>query len=147
MNVRTYIQVGFLISAFATWSEAGNRPSFGDCATFASKYDKKSKTLSVHVKLRDGVHAYARGETVGKPVSLVVKPQNGWKAVGDLQTPKGKEKILKTSGKSVIIDGDFDVKTRVDGGHGPILVELHLQVCSEDACDRPRVHPFEVQVN
>lgn len=147
MNARTYIQAGFLALAFASASEAGNRPSLGDSATFATAYDKKNKTLNVHVKLRDGVHAYAPGETTGKPVSLVVKPQNGWKTSGDVQLPRGKEKSLKTFGKSIIIDGEFDVKTRVEGGSGPILAELHLQVCSENACDRPRVHPFEVQVN
>src|SRR5690348_14686953 len=120
MNARKYFQVGFLLLAIASTSVAGNRPSLGDSANFVPKYDKKSKTLSVHVTLQDGVHAYARGESVGKPVDLVVKSHNGWKTVGDLQIPKGKEKRLKTSGKSVIIDGSFDVKTLVEGGKGPI---------------------------
>jgi len=147
MSARKYLQVGFLFLVFTSACEAGNRQTLGDAATFAPAYDKKTKILSVHVKLRDGLHAYAPGETIGKPVTLVVKPQNGWKASGDVQLPKGKEKNLKTSGKSVIIEGDFDVKTHVEGGRGPVLGELHLQVCSEDACDRPRIHPFEVQVN
>ena len=81
----------------------------------------------------------------GRPVSLSVNPANGWKVVGAVDLPKGKEKTLR-SGKSVILEGNFALKAKVQGGEGPISGELHLQVCSDDGCDRPREHPFTVKV-
>jgi len=146
MTRRPILTLTILTCMFVLGCTTGAKPNIGTAPDFLASYNKASHLLNVLVKLPAGVHAYAPGETVGKPVNVVVKPENGWK-ISSVHIPKGKEKTLPSSGKSMILEGDFNITAKVEGGRGPILGELHLQVCSDDACDRPRVHQFTVDVN
>jgi hypothetical protein len=123
---------------------ASAKAHLSESATITPLYDKASKMLTVTVRLLEGVHAYAEGETVGRPVRLVVNPENGWKVAGPVLLPVGKEHTLKSLVKSVILEGSFNLKATVEGGQGPITGQLSLQVCSDEGCDRPRVHSFSV---
>lgn len=107
-----------------------------------SSFDKKTAILTVGIKLNDGLHAYAQGEKIGKPVRLEVVDQNGWQALGTTDIPVGKNKDLGTLGKSVVLTGDVNLRQRVKAGTGEGQAKLHLQVCTENVCDRPRVHSF-----
>lgn len=119
---------------------------FAKAATITPSYDVKTKILNVEIGLVEGVHAYAQGEQIGKPVFLVFKNQGGWKTVGDVEIPRGTQRTLGSSEKSVVLEGKFSLKATVEGGTGPIAVEVGLQICSDTACDRPRVHLFQVEV-
>jgi hypothetical protein len=105
-----------------------------------SSFDKKSSILTVGIKLNDGLHAYAKGEKIGKPVRLEIVDKNGWQALGTTDIPAGKNKDLGTLGKSVVLTGDVNLRQRVKSGTGEGRANLHLQVCTESVCDRPRVH-------
>lgn len=99
--------------------------------------------LVVTVQLKPGFHAYAPGEEIGKPVNLVVKDANGWQVEGAPVVPAGKTKDLGELGKSQVLEGSFPLKAKVKGGAGAIAGELEIQVCTDNACDRPRKHGFE----
>lgn len=101
--------------------------------------------LVVHVKLKPGFHAYAPGEEIGKPVKLVVTDANGWKVEGTPEVPAGKTKDLGELGKSQVLEGTFPLKAKVSGGEGEIAGEVEIQVCTDNACDRPRKHAFKAK--
>lgn len=136
----------FILITSCTGQQPPSPIKLSEAARIVSSYDQKTQSIVVSIDLPKGVHAYAEGETVGRPVSLVVAPQNGWRVAGSVEVPKGKEKTLKSSGKSVILEGSFALKARVEGGKGPVSGDLYLQVCSDDGCDRPRTHPFLIDV-
>jgi hypothetical protein len=116
-------------------------PDFAGAMTMKPAY--KDGELVVTVALKPGFHAYAPGEEIGKPVSLVVKEQNGWKLEGAPEIPAGETKDLGELGTSKVLEGTFPVKAKVTGGNGALAGELEIQVCTDNACDRPRKHPFE----
>lgn len=116
-------------------------PDFASAMTLQPAF--KDGELVVTVALKPGFHAYAPGEEIGKPVNLVVKEQNGWKAEGTPVIPEGKTKDLGELGTSKVLEGTFPVRAKVSGGDGAVAGELEIQVCTDSACDRPRKHPFE----
>lgn len=115
-------------------------PDFASAMTMRPSY--VNGELVVTVALKPGFHAYAPGEEIGRPVNLVVKEENGWKPEGAPEIPAGKTKDLGELGISKVLEGTFPVKAKVSGGTGAIAGELEIQVCTADACDRPRKHAF-----
>ena len=99
--------------------------------------------LTVQVALKDGYHAYAQGEEIGKPVAVSVKETGGWKADGAPELPTGKTKDLGELGKSQVLEGTFVLAQKCVGGTGELEGELEIQICTDNACDRPRKHAFK----
>lgn len=111
--------------------------------TVSHIYDSQAKLLLVNVKLKDGMHAYALGEKIGKPVSLQVEKQNGWKALGSAEIPLGEEKTLGGI-TSVVIEKSFTIKQALEAGEGQTSASLFIQVCSDDFCSKPQTYTFLV---
>lgn len=125
-----------------TEDKAASPPDFAGALRLTSSLQGES--LRVEVSLRPGFHAYAPGEEIGRPVSLVVKPDNGWQLEGAPVVPAGKTKDLGELGKSQVLEGDFAVTATLRGGSGAVRGDLEIQICTDNACDRPRKQPFEV---
>ncbi len=110
-------------------------------------YDSSRQELVIEVELKKGFHAYAPGEQIGRPVFVDIDNANGWHTTGEVTLPKGLKKSLGSLGESVVLEGQFQIQARVVGGKGPINGILHMQICTEQACDRPREHAFSVKTN
>ena len=119
-------------------------PDFANALSIASSYDKASEQILVELKIGEGFHAYAPGEEVGIPVVLDVATDGNWKAVGESEMPAGKIKDLGELGKSLILEGAVQIRTKVAGGTGDIKGHVKVQICTKKACDRPRKHPFQI---
>ncbi len=101
-------------------------------------FNHKTQILTLQVTLPDGKHAYAPGEKVGRPVSLEISPETGWKQVGPTQLPTGDSKHL--------LNNRFEIKTHLTGGSSDISGILKMQMCSDKACERPRDYAFKVSL-
>lgn len=108
--------------------------------TITSSYDPSSSVFTVKVTMDPLLHAYAEGETIGRPVRLLISPKNGWAAEGKPKLPQGTKKRLSGLGESVIVEGNIEIKQMVKKGQGPGQATLYLQVCTDNACDQPRAH-------
>lgn len=108
------------------------------------RYDAAKKAVVVDVKIAPGFHAYTVGETTGRPLKLSV--DDPWK-LGDVAYPKGLAKNLPI-GKSVIVEGSASVVGPVTAPEAPpaqITGKFAYQVCTDEACDRPRSAKFAVK--
>ncbi len=119
-------------------------PDFANAVAIVPSYDKASSTLSVTLRIKPDFHAYALGEEVGKPVSLAIDDKNAWHIVGAANVPAGTKKELGDLGTSVILQGDVAMTAKVEGGSGDISGVVTAQVCTDNACDRPKQHTFSV---
>ncbi|HXW53081.1 MAG TPA: hypothetical protein VEL47_03135 [Myxococcota bacterium] len=117
---------------------------FGNLYKIASSFDKNSGIFSATVSLEKTLHAYALGEKTGQPVSLEISPKNGWAADGPANIPRGVVKKLGALGEATVLEGSFTISQKLKAGLGPGEALLHLQVCSDTACDRPRVHHIKL---
>ena len=118
--------------------------NFADYYTIDARYFKERAILRVAVSLKSPVHAYAPKELTGKPVRLEVKPQNGWEPLGDATYPSGKKESSKGQ-DSYVLDKDFSIEQRLKPGRGVGRAVLHLQVCTNTQCDRPRSHELSFE--
>ncbi|HXW60720.1 MAG TPA: protein-disulfide reductase DsbD domain-containing protein [Myxococcota bacterium] len=112
--------------------------NFDESYNVSAHYEKHTSIVRVDVALKDGVHAYAPKETIGKPVRLSIAPDNGWKAVGEPSIPEGTKKSLGSLGDSYVLSGNFSIVQAVSPGSDGGKAILHLQVCTDTQCDRPR---------
>lgn len=119
-------------------------PDFANALAVTPSFDKATGKLTVSLDIKPGFHAYAPGEEVGKPVELKVDAQNGWAIDGAVAIPAGVTKDLGSLGKSVILEGKADLSATVKGGTGELSGAVHVQVCTDKACDRPKPHAFRV---
>lgn len=117
---------------------------FARSFSITPSYDQKSATLRVLIKLVPGVHAYGQGEKIGRPVALQISSAGNWVVVHGPMVPDGHLRKLGSQGTSVVLDGEFTIEATVKHGFGPVVGVLHLQVCSDTACDRPREHIISV---
>ena len=120
-----------------------NPPDFSQMYSIQPQFDNLSKMLTISVNLNDGLHAYATGEKIGRPVRFLVEEKNGWQADGPAEIPPGEKKSLSGLGDTVVLQGNFAVKQKLKPGanHGQGL--LYLQVCTIDMCDQPRSHKVQ----
>lgn len=114
--------------------------NFDRSYSISAGFDDTTSELAVHVKLDDDLHAYAEGEKVGKAVRIDIMPKNGWAADGPAIIPKGTKKKLNGLGESIILQGDFNIRQKLKPGRDGGEALLHLQVCTDNVCDRPRTH-------
>ena len=120
-------------------------PDFATAIEIVPGFDKTSSKVTVMLKIKPGFHAYAPGESVGKPVELVVDAP--WAIDGAVQIPAGSKKDLGELGTSVILEGDVPLAVVVKGGTGEVSGTVMAQVCTDKACDRPKKHPFSVSTD
>ncbi len=107
---------------------------------------RDAAAVVIDVRLEPGFHVYAEGEAVGRPLRAKIDEGRGWEATGPAQYPEG-EKKQTSLGPSVIVERKAEVRLPVRplmDEPGPVHGELHYQVCTDEACDRPRVHRFSV---
>lgn len=119
-------------------------PDFKGALKVTPRFDTAQKTLTVQLAIQPGFHAYAPGEEIGKPVTLSVDPSSGWALDGDVVIPAGKEKDLGELGKSLILEGTVSIRAKVKGAGAKVAGSVTVQICTDNACDRPRQHAFEL---
>ena len=61
-----------------------------------------------------------------------------------INVPKGEKKSLGTLGTDFVLEGKIPVTAKVTGGSGEVAGDVKVQVCTKNACDRPRTHGFRV---
>lgn len=134
-----------LILVFLCGCQKKSEPitSFDKLYSIKSSFDENNKTLVVDIALDKNIHAYAQGEKIGVPLMLEISPKNDWQKEGEALIPKGEVKELKGLGQSVVLLGNIQVRQKLKRGKGPGEANLHLQVCSENTCDKPRIHALQ----
>ncbi len=125
-------------------AEPAEAPDFKKAFKMMPSFDKASQEIRVQLDLQKGFHAYAAGETIGKPVQLVLDASGGWELDGAVVVPAGKKKDLGDLGESVILEGSVPISAKLKNGKGVVSGKLLVQVCTDTACDRPRPHVFNV---
>lgn len=135
----------FLMLLGCQKKKAAEVTDFAGLYSISSRFDEKSSSLLVTISLDEKIHAYADGEKIGIPLKLEVNSKNGWKPDGNAELPKGQKKNLKALGESVVLEGDIQIRQRLKKGHGLGEASLHLQVCSPNSCDMPRVHALSFE--
>lgn len=126
----------------------GGMPDWQKAIAHEARYDAERKAVVVKVQIQPGFHAYTVGESVGKPLRLELAEDSAYVAAGDIVYPEGKAKELPI-GRSVIVEGAAEVVAPIQPkpeAHGPAKGTFHYQVCTDEACDRPRSAPFQVDV-
>jgi hypothetical protein len=104
--------------------------------------DTARGALVVSVHLAKGFHAYTTGESVGRPLEVRVDPASV--AIrGRPVYPQGRTKDLPT-GRSVVVQGDAEIVVPLVLTPTVSVVRgtLGYQVCTAEACDRPRRVPI-----
>ena len=111
------------------------------------RFDNERQAVMVDLKIASGFHAYTVGEATGKPLAVSIAPDGGYELNGEIQYPKGKAKQLPI-GPSVIVEGDAQITVpvarRPQASGDRVKGTLRYQVCTKEACDRPRKLGFEV---
>lgn len=110
------------------------------------RFDAAAKAVVVDVKVQPGFHAYTTGETTGKPLKLTIAEDSEYALEGEVEYPKGVTKDLPV-GRSVIVEGAAQVKATVKAkaeGAKTVRGGFRYQVCTDEACDRPRTKKFEL---
>jgi hypothetical protein len=112
--------------------------------TFKAVWDAEKNNVVIKANVKEGFHAYAPGEETSIPVSLTVKPENGWVSDGTLIAPAGIKKDLGDLGISMVLEGNFELAQKLKDGKDEISGTFGCQICTNKSCDRPRQHPFKV---
>ncbi len=124
-------------------------PDWQKAFEYQIQYDGTGKALVVDVKIAPGYHAYTVGETIGKPLNLTLDDTSAYTSAGEVKYPEGETKDLPI-GRSVIVEGAARIVAPVQKKQGATdnhaTGTFRWQVCTEDACDRPRTKPFSVDV-
>lgn len=120
-------------------------PDWSKAFSHQVKWDAAQKAIVVDVAIAPGFHAYTVGETTGKPMLLQVQADGPW-TLGEVKYPEGLTKDLPV-GRSVIVEGKATIvgplapkaepAAKIDGS-------FRYQVCTDQACDRPRTAAFSL---
>jgi hypothetical protein len=131
--------------ASAPTAEKG--PNWEAAFQHQARWDAARKAVVVDVTIAPGFHAYTTGETVGKPLLVEISPDSELALEGDVVYPAGVPKDLPI-GRSVIVEGKAEIVAKVtpkSEGADDAKGTLRYQVCTEQACDRPRTAAFAVK--
>ena len=126
-------------------STTGQRIPFEQAVKVGFVWDAAKSAAVAQLHLEPGFHAYGPGEKTGKPLTLELTGP-AWN-VKEVQLPPAQQKDLGELGISFVLVGDVEVRAVVAPAgdpKAPVEGRLHYQVCSETACDRPRVAPFKL---
>jgi hypothetical protein len=123
--------------------ESAAAPDWSRAFRHRVRHDAARRALVVELELEPGFHAYAAGETVGRPLRLELDPASPVRLSGEVTYPAGRERMLPI-GRSVIVEGKAEIVAPLAASPpgAAISGRLHYQVCSDEACDRPRSAPF-----
>jgi hypothetical protein len=126
---------------------AGTMPNWAEAMKYEVKLDAARKAVVVAIDLAPGFHAYTTGETIGRPLKVEIDADSDLKANGDVTYPTGTAKDLPL-GKSVIVEGKAEIVAPVNA-EGDLAGKkakgkFQYQICTDEACDRPRTAPFEI---
>lgn len=128
---------------------AGEMPDWANAFRHELRFDAEKKAVVVDVELKPGFHAYTVGETIGRPLRLEFAADSPYQPSGEIQYPEGETKDLPI-GKSVIVHGKASIVAPVTAKEGAAggdaRGKFQYQVCTEEACDRPRTVDFQVSV-
>jgi cytochrome c biogenesis DsbD-like protein len=128
---------------------APKEPDWKSAFKHVVNYDAAKKAIVVDVTIEPGFHAYTTGETIGKPMAVALDENGAFAHAGEVEYPAGVTKDLPI-GKSVIVEGTAQIVAPIqkkEGGTGDSATgTFKYQVCTEEACDRPRTQPFTVAV-
>lgn len=126
---------------------AGEMPDWASAFSHTVRFDGERSAVVVEVELKPGFHAYTVGETIGRPLKLEFAADSAYQPTGEIQYPEGETKDLPI-GKSVIVHGKAAIVAPVAVKEGSSGAEargkFQYQVCTEEACDRPRTVDFAV---
>lgn len=148
MNIKKLLLLPliFLITEGCQKKTSSPTPAnFEQSAIIKSALNESADYMIINIDLAKDFHAYGPKEAIGKPVRLVIEPDNGWAAIGEAVIPPGKHKKLSGLGDSYIIDGSFKVEQKLKPGTGTGKALLYLQICTDNSCDRPRTHELTLQ--
>ena len=114
---------------------------FSQALTYTTSLDANGQVLTVELSIAPGFHAYTTGETTGRPLALTVDETSDFASNGPVDYPKGVTKDLEL-GRSVIVTGAAEISAPVAPREGTpgktVAAEFAYQVCTDEACDRPR---------
>ncbi len=117
-------------------------PDWTSAFAHEAAWDAGREALVVTVRLAPGFHAYTTGEETGRPLRIELDPESPRVLDGSPEYPKGAERQLPV-GRSVIVEGTARIvaptRPRAEGSAADrVEGRLHYQVCTDEACDRPR---------
>jgi hypothetical protein len=145
--VRWLILLSFI--SFAACKKNTNAPAkvedFSNAYSIKTQFNAKDSLLTVDIELKEGFHAYGQGEKIAKPLKLEIIKENGWEAIGEASLPSGHKKDLGSLGESVVLEGKFVIKQKLKTGTEEGRALLHLQLCSDILCDRPRSYELRLK--
>jgi hypothetical protein len=130
---------------------SGTAPDFANAFKHSERWDPAKKARVVEVTVAPGYHAYTTGETTGKPLLVEIAADSDLVGAGEIEYPKGIEKTLPL-GRSVIVEGNVQIVAPIapkdPAVTGPKKGKgtLRYQVCTDQACDRPRTVPVQIDV-
>ena len=124
-------------------------PDFKSAFRTNFRFDAGEQAVVVDLKIEPGYHAYTIGESTGRPLKVEMASDSAFALKGDVKYPEGLKKDLPI-GPSVIVEGRAKivapVEKRSDATDGAAKGTLRYQVCTDEACDRPRKLSFNVKV-
>lgn len=128
-------------------AQAGSTPDWKKAIRHEVRFEPTRRAVVVSIEIEPGYHAYTAGETIGRPLALAFDPDSAWVADGEIELPPGRAKDLPI-GRSVIVEGRAEVVARVKrAAPGAVATgKFFYQVCTDQACDRPRTAPFSLTV-
>lgn len=116
------------------------------------RYDAERQAIVIAIEVDEGYHVYTEGETIGKPLHVALAEDGPYEIDGSVRYPEGVTKDLPI-GRSVIVEGEAEVVAPIRprneedrGKPGSAEGRFRYQVCTDEACDRPRTQSFEVDV-
>lgn len=122
-------------------------PDFEAAINISPRFDEQANAIVVEADLQPGFHVYTLGETTGRPIRLELANDGGdWKPAGDPEYPEGVKKTTAL-GTSVVLEGKLSCRLPVApavDAPGDLKGTFYYQVCTDQACDRPRSVPFAV---
>ncbi len=123
-------------------------PNWKQGFQYKIRHDAEAQKLVIDLKLAPGFHAYTTGETIGKPVSVELAPTSARMLAAPVSYPKGQTKDLPL-GRSVILEGEEQIRAELApnqsaSASSKIQGTFHYQICTDEACDRPRKEGFEL---
>jgi len=116
-------------------------------SAFEYTIEVDSDAIRVRFEVADGFHVYSQGETVGRPLELQSEPDSAY-VIRDVRYPEGETKDLPI-GRSVVVEGEdrveAELQRRPDASDDRVRGVFRYQVCTDEACDRPRTDSFEAE--
>ncbi len=131
-------------------AEPADAPDWKAAFRHEVAFDAVARSVVVDVDVAPGFHVYTQGETIGKPLLLRLTEGSDFDVDGDVRYPEGITKDLPI-GRSVIVEGKARVVAPIkaknpDATAGTAAGKFRYQVCTDEACDRPRTEAFTIDV-